>query len=86
MSYDPFITGLCGKVASKLTPNDIHFLAGNIQCFAIEKYIAKHIIWSSEQSSTYQVILQKIAHNALSLCGAWPDAGKGENLIGLYVK
>lgn len=77
MSYDPFFRGLHKNMANKLMPSDICFPAGDIQCFTAEKYIAEGNTGGimvethrSEHSSPAQIILQKTAHNALSLSGA----------------
>lgn len=71
---------------NKTMPSNTCFLARDIQCSATENYITKDKIGtimvethrSRELSSPAQIILQKTAHNALSLCVAQPDVKKGE--------
>lgn len=73
---------------NKIMPRNTRFLARDIQCSATENYITKDNTGtimvethrSRELSSPAQIILQKTAHNALSLGGAQPHAKKGENL------
>lgn len=60
---------------------DMCFLARNKRSKVSLGGVLVEICRSGEHPSTTQTIPQNTAHNALSLCGVWPDAAKMERQL-----